>query len=144
MNRAQKRAVTYARILNEVMEKTQEIQEDLNPKFEQIKAALAAGNLTEMKSSEYLKIQGDFQKGTDDYARLTEKLQAVQAPARIMGVHLSLVEAFQEYVKACQDMIDSMKDDRTVDLAAFQASEQSQDQILDKISKYIIRMNQIS
>ncbi|RHW45132.1 hypothetical protein DS832_08450 [Bombilactobacillus bombi] len=144
MNQAQKRAITYAHVLNEVIEDTQKIQDDLNPKFQQIKEALATGNLIDMKSSEYLKIQGDFQSGTDEYAKLTDKLHNAKAPAKLMGVHLSLVQAYKDYTQACQDMINSMKDDRTVDESAFAASEEAQDQILDKIGKYLMKMNQMN
>ena len=122
MNRMQQRAVNYARVLNDVIEKMQSIQDDLNPKFEKIKTALADGNLTAMKSSEYLKIQGDFQR----------------------GIQLSLVQALQNYTQACQSMIESMKDDRTVDESAFQAAEEAQDLYLDKISKYLMKMGQLS
>lgn len=144
MNRMQQRAANYARVLNDAIEKMQSIQDDLNPKFEKIKTALAAGNLTAMKSSEYLKIQGDFQRGTDDYGKLAEKLHSVKAPAKLMGIHLSLVQALQNYTQACQNMIESMKDDRTVDEPAFQAAEEAQDLYLDKISKYLMKMGQLS
>ena len=144
MNRMQQRAVNYARVLNDVIEKMQSIQDDLNPKFEKIKTSLADGNLTEMKSSEYLKIQGDFQRGNDDYGKLAEKLHSVKAPAKLMGIHLSLVQALQNYTQACQNMIESMKDDRTVDESAFQAAEEAQDLYLDKISKYLMKMGQLS
>ena len=144
MNHMQQRAANYARVLNDVIEKMQSIQDDLNPKFEKIKTALANGNLTAMKSSEYLKIQGDFQRGTDDYSKLAEKLHSVKAPAKLMGIHLSLVQALQNYTQACQNMIESMKDDRTVDESAFQAAEEAQDLYLDKISKYLMKMGQLS
>lgn len=144
MNHMQQRAANYARVLNDVIEKMKSIQDDLNPKFEKIKTALANGNLTAMKSSEYLKIQGDFQRGTDDYCKLAEKLHSVKAPAKLMGIHLSLVQALQNYTQACQNMIESMKDDRTVDESAFQAAEEAQDLYLDKISKYLMKMGQLS
>lgn len=144
MNRIQQRAVHYARVLNDVIEKMQSIQDDLNPKFEKIKAAMSTGNLTDMKSSEYLKIQGDFQRGADDYGKLAEKLCSVQAPAKLRGIHLSLIQALKNYTQSCQKMIDSMKDDRTVDEAVFQSAEKAQDHYLDKISKYLMKMGQLS
>ncbi|UQS81835.1 hypothetical protein MOO45_06445 [Bombilactobacillus folatiphilus] len=141
MNKMQQRALHYANTLNDVLQKTQEIQEDLNPKFQEIKTALDNDQLVEMASSHYLQIQGDFQHGTDEYAKLTQKLAALKAPAKIMGVHLNLVHSYQAYVQACQQMIDSMKDDRTVDQEAFKASELAQDQATDEMTKCLQRMN---
>lgn len=139
-NKAQQRAIKYAQTLNDVLQRTQEIQEELNPKFQEIKTALQKNELEQMQSAHYLTIQGDFQHGTDEYAQLTQQLADLRAPARFMGIHMNLVQAYRAYVQACQQMIDSMKDNRTVDLEQFQQSEQDQDQATDEIAKCLQRL----
>ncbi|UQS83226.1 hypothetical protein [Bombilactobacillus thymidiniphilus] len=143
MNKAQQRAIKYVNTLNEIIETTQQVQEKLNPGYQEIKAALEQENLINMDASHYLQIQSSFQMGTDEYAELTKKLQQTKAPARIMGVNMLLVDAYKDYVVACQSMVDSMHDDRTVDQEQFLAAEQAQDKATDLISKHLQKMNQM-
>lgn len=143
MNQAQKRAVNYVRTLNDVVDKTQETQKKLNKQFEVIKKAMNDGTLKDMKSADYLSIQGEFQSGTDEYAKLADRLSNAKAPAKLFGINLSLVQSYRDYVKSCQAMIDSMKDDRTVDKAAFEQSENDQDVASAEMTKHILKMNSL-
>lgn len=144
MNKTQQKARHYSQVLNQVIERTQAIQEELNPQFEEVKTALANDQLTAMKSSHYLEIEGQFQHGTDEYQQLAAQLQQATPPAKLMGLNFSLVKVYREYVAACQAMIDSMKDDRTVDISAFKAAEAAQDQTTTAMGKILVKMNQIS
>lgn len=142
MNPAQKRALQYGNTVNDTVQKTQEVQEKMNPQFEIIKEALDNGKLKDMASSEYLEIQGDFQTGTDEYKKLAQVMHDAKAPARLMGTHHNLAKAYDEYAQSCQDMVDSMKDNRDVDVDAFTEAEAKQEEATDKISKYIQKIFQ--
>ncbi|MGR3741280.1 hypothetical protein [Companilactobacillus sp. DQM5] len=142
MNQMQKKAMAYANTINDMIQKTQEVQERLNPKFEEIKKAIDNNKLKDMKSSDYLEIQGDFQKGTDEYKKIAKVMHEVKAPARLMGIQHNLAVTYDEYAAACQDMVDSMKDNRDVDIEAFNNAELKQEEATDKISKYIQKIFQ--
>lgn len=142
MNQMQKRAMAYMNAINQMIEKTQEVQEHLNPLFEEITQAIEKKTLKDMQSAKYLEIQGEFQEGTNEYKKIAKNMKTVKAPAKLMGIQYNLTAAYVEYGDACQAMVDSMKDNRDVDLEAFNAAEERQEAATDKISKYIQRIAQ--
>ncbi|GKQ43146.1 hypothetical protein RD055328_10690 [Companilactobacillus sp. RD055328] len=142
MNPAQKKAIQYANTVNDAVQNTQEVQEKMHPQFEVIKKAIDENTLKDMLSSKYLEIQGDFQQGTDEYKKIAKVMHEAKAPARLMGTHHNLANVYDEYAQSCQDMVDSMKDNRDVDIEAFTIAEKKQEEATDKISKYITKIFQ--
>lgn len=142
MNQAQKKAMEYARVINNMVQKTQEVQERLNPQFETIKTALDSGKVADMKADEYTAIKVDFQKGTDEYKAVAETLHVAKSPAKLMGMHHNLATAYDRYAQACQDMVDSMKDTPEIDKSVFEAAEKNQEEASDEISKFIQKISQ--
>lgn len=142
MNQAQKKAMEYARVINNMVQKTQEVQERLNPQFEIIKTALNSSKVADIKVDEYIAIKADFQKGTDEYKAVAETLHAAKSPAKLMGMHHNLVTAYDRYAQACQDMVDSMEDTPEVNKAAFESAEKNQEEASDDISKFIQKISQ--
>lgn len=142
MNSTQKRAFDYGNKINELIQRTQEVQEKMNPQFEIVRKAIDDNKLKDMAAPEYLQIQGDFQQGTDDYKKIAKEMHSAKAPAKLMGTQHNLAATYDEYAQSCQDMVDSMQDNRDVDIDAFNEAEQKQEIATDKISKYIQKIFQ--
>lgn len=144
MNQTQKKAIEYARTINNMVQKTQEVQERLNPQFEIIKQAIDNKKVAELDVDKYGAIKADFQKGTDEYKEVAQELHNAKSPAKLMGVHHKLVVAYDDYSNACQDMVDSMKDTPEIDVPAFETAEDKQEKASDAISKFIQRISQLA
>lgn len=142
MNPTQKKAMIFANTINNAIKVTEEVQERLNPFFEELKAAMDADKVKEMESAKYLEILSEFQDGTDEYKKIADSLSKIKAPARFMGVHHNLTSAYKAYAVACQDMVDSMGDDRVINVEAFNDSELRQEKESDSIAKYIQKIFQ--
>lgn len=143
MNKTQQRAIRYAQLINGMIQNLEDNQTDLNGDYERLKKAIEADKVAEISSADYWAIQEHFQKGTDSYQDQLAKLKKGQAPARIIGTQHLLVDAYGQFVEGCQTMVDSMLDDRTIDVAKFDEAEQAQDQATDKIGKYIQKITQL-
>lgn len=143
MNKTQQRAMRYAQLINGMIQNLEDNQNDLNGDYERLKQALDEDKVTEISAEDYWAIQEHFQKGTNSYKDQLTKLQKGQAPAKLMGTHHLLLDAYESFVDGCQDMVDSMLDDRTIDREKFDAAEQVQDLATDKIGKYIQKITQL-
>ncbi|MFD1672929.1 hypothetical protein ACFQ5M_12575 [Agrilactobacillus yilanensis] len=143
MNKTQQRTMRYAQLINGMIQNLEDNQTDLNSDYERLKEAIEADKVADITSDDYWTIQENFQKGTDSYKDQLQKLKRGQAPAKLMGTHHLLLDAYEEFVDGCQDMVDSMLDDRTVDSEKFLMAEQAQDTATDKISKYIQKITQL-
>ncbi|WP_416353292.1 hypothetical protein ACNAN0_10940 [Agrilactobacillus fermenti] len=143
MNKTQQKAVRYAQLINDLVENLEKNQSDLNPDFEKLKAAIQQDTVKDIPADDYWQIQEHFQQGTNNYQADLEKLQHGQAPARLVGTHHLLLHAYEDFVAGCQQMVDSMLDDRTIDTKAFDTAEQAQDAATEKIGKYIQKLTQL-
>lgn len=143
MNKTQQRAIRYAQLINGMIQNLEDNQTDLNGDYERLKKAIEADKVAEISAADYWAIQEHFQKGTDSYQDQLTKLKKGQAPARIMGTQHLLVDAYTKFVDGCQAMVDSMLDDRTIDVDKFNQAEQAQDLATDKIGKYIQKITQL-
>lgn len=143
MNKTQQKAVRYAQLINEMIQNLQDNQSDLNDDFEKLKQAIKADTVADIAANDYWAIQEHFQKGTDSYRAELTKLRKGQAPAKLMGTHHLLVNAYETFAEGCQAMVDSMLDNRTIDAAKFTESEKIQDSASDKIGHYVQKITQL-
>lgn len=123
MNPAQKRAVQYSQLINRLVSTIQETQDLLNPEFEVLRKSLDRDQVEKIDPIRYKRYQHDFQKGTEDYKKLAAQLKKGKAPARLMGIHLSLVSTFNKYVEGCEMMTESINDDQTIERQKFDDAE---------------------
>ncbi len=137
MNKNQQKMAQYGYTIDAVMTRTDELQDALNPMFLELRAAIDDDKVAAIDAAHYADIREQFATGTAEYKQLLTKFEAVQVPARFIGNHKMLTKAFAEFVAGCQQMTDSLKEDQTIDAAAFKASEQVQDDESEKISKYL-------
>ncbi|AKP68076.1 hypothetical protein [Companilactobacillus ginsenosidimutans] len=140
MNPAQKRAVQYSGLINRLVSTIQENQDLLNPEFEILRKALDRDQVDKVDPVRYKRYQHDFEKGAVDYKKLADQLKKGKAPARLMGIHLSLVSSFNKYVEGCEMMSESINDDQTIDRQKFDDAEKIQDENMDKFSKLMQKM----
>lgn len=144
MNPAQRRAVQYSQVISKVVSTIEENQDLLNPEFEILRKALDRDQVDKVDPIRYKRYMHDFEKGTDDYQKLAAQLKKAKAPARLMGTHLSLVSTFNKYVDGCQMMSDSINEDQTIDRQKFDDAEKIQDENMDKFSKLMQKLTQLS
>ncbi|MCI2172119.1 hypothetical protein [Schleiferilactobacillus perolens] len=143
MVKAQQKFLLYAKTINDLVDGMTSLQEKMDPDFQTVKNAITEDAVKEMPEDKYMKIIENFTKGTDGYRDLLATLQKSTVPARLMGNHHLFMTAFRDFIAGCQAMIDSMHDDRTIDVAAFDDAEKAQDKATDEIGKYLGRVNQL-
>lgn len=130
--------MTFARTLSQVIEETQTIQQGLEPYYTKLREALDQAQLDQIDAANLADIKAEFQDGTERYRGLQERLQQLQAPARFLGKHRSLVTAYTTYVTACQAMTDSINLDRhQVDQAQFDQAETDQTEAMNRIIRLV-------
>lgn len=142
MNKTQMKLMHYAQLINLIMDDTEAEQDQMSPKFDALKQALLDGTMGEFDTDTYAKTIASFQDGTDHYAGMLEKLQAAKVPAKLMGNHKLLTQAFADFQKGCQDMVDSLHDSPTqFDESAFSMAEADQDAASSRLMKYIQKIS---
>lgn len=122
----------YMQKINQIVKETEEVGETMNSHYEEIRTLIDEDKIDELTEDKQLETVEVFKKGTAQYRQLLKTLSGLRAPARVMGVHKKMEQAYQSYVDGCQDMIESITND--VDVAAFDAAEQKQDQATDSIA----------
>ncbi|WP_407894443.1 hypothetical protein [Lacticaseibacillus sp. N501-2] len=142
MNKTQMKLMHYAQLINLIMDDTEAEQDQMSPKFEALKQALLNGNIGDFDKEAYAQTITSFQDGTDHYNSMLEKLQNAKVPAKLMGNHKLLTSAFTDFVKGCQDMVDSLHDNPTeFDEGAFSMAEADQDAASSRLMKYIQKIS---
>lgn len=139
MTKAQQKMLRYARIIDDLIANTQQTQAYLNPLFEALKPNID-NNKANISATDYAKTLTAFKKGTATYQLQLDKLANAEAPARFLGAHHSLLAAYRDYVAGCQEMVDSMHDDQTIDEKQFFDAEKQQDQANLKITRYLQKL----
>ncbi|MFC6314329.1 hypothetical protein ACFQHW_01925 [Lapidilactobacillus achengensis] len=139
-NKMQQKAMHYGVTINQVVERTEQIQEELDPMFRALKDALAADQVATMAPVKYTETRDVFTERSAEYQQLCARLAKGTAPARLMGNHKLLVAAYQDFADGCQAMAASLHEDQTVDQAAFAAAEAQQDDATERMSKYLQRI----
>ncbi|KRM78576.1 hypothetical protein FC84_GL000835 [Lapidilactobacillus dextrinicus DSM 20335] len=139
-NKLQQKAMRYGTTINQVIEQTEKMQETLDPMFKELKEKMVDQELDDLALDRYNEIRQGFAAGTQTYTELLRQLNQAQAPARLMGNHHSLVNAFSDFVKGCQAMTDSLHEDQTIDEGQFAQAEKDQDDATERLSKYLTKI----
>jgi hypothetical protein len=137
MNKNQQKMAQYGYTINTVMSRTDELQDELNPLFIQLREAIDANKVADFDKDDYEDIRSKFAAGTAEYAEMLAKFEKAQVPARFIGNHKLLTKAFAGFVAGCQAMTDSLGDDKQIDIDAFNAAEKQQDEESEKVSKFL-------
>lgn len=142
MNKTQLKLMHYAQLINLIMDDTEAEQDQMSPKFDALKQALLDGTMGAFDTDTYANTITSFQDGTDHYASMLEKLQAAKVPAKLMGNHKLLTNAFADFQKGCQDMVDALHDSPAqFDESAFSLAEADQDAASSRLMKYIQKVS---
>ena len=131
----------YLQVLTDVMQHTEKVGGDMNADFEQLKQALADGDVKTLGAGKLAAIATNFQSGTDVYLADLHRLETAKAPVRLLGKHKQLVVAYRDYTEACQAMVDAIDaENETVDAAVFSDAEHEQEAMMTKISTTMQRI----
>ncbi|QMU07049.1 hypothetical protein [Levilactobacillus suantsaii] len=126
---------TYIGTLSQVLQGTEDEADQMNTDFETVRKALDNGTVAELTVADLTDIKTHFQAGTTAYQGKLDQLQNASVPVRILGKHKALVAAYRTYVAGCQSMTDSLDaDQQTVDQAAFDAAEKTQENAMTKVT----------
>lgn len=132
---------SYLSVLSRVLQGTEDEANDMNDDFETVQQALTAGTVADLGQAKLQAVQDHFQKGTDGYTDKLNQLEQASAPVRVLGKHKTLVSAFRTYTEGCQAMTDSIHaDQQTVDEAAFNAAETTQENAMAKVTSMMQRI----
>ena len=125
----------YVGALSRVLQGTEDEAGDMNTDFETLRSALDQGTVDQLSTDELAQIKAHFQTGTTGYVDKLNQLQKATVPVRVLGKHKSLVAAYRTYTEGCQAMTDSIDaEQRTVDQAAFDAAEKTQENAMEKVT----------
>lgn len=126
----------YVSVLAEVMETTENMGEKLNPFFETFRKAIDEGK--DISPEDYDKTKAEFENGVKLYENNLKKLQGLEAPIAIIGVHKKLVGAYRRFYEGCAHMNSSIDyAGRWVDAEQFDVSEKEQGNAMDDIAKLV-------
>ncbi len=114
----------------------------MNPNYEKIRAAIDDEKINELSAEEIKETAELFTEGTEKYKEMLQQISRLRPPAKVMGIHKKFERSYMKYVAGCEEMIASLNAE-VVDVAAFDASEQKQDEATDEISFSIQRMTNL-
>ena len=126
----------YVSVLSEVMETTENMGAKLNPFFETFRKAIDEGK--NISPEDYDKTRAEFETGVELYEKNLKKLQGLEAPIAIIGVHKKLVGAYRRFYEGCAHMNSSIDyAGRWVDAEQFDVSEKEQGDAMDDIARCV-------
>ncbi len=126
----------YVSVLSEVMETTENMGTKLNPFFETFRKAIDEGR--DISPEDYDKTREEFETGVELYEKNLKKLQGLEAPIAIIGVHKKLVGAYRRFYEGCAHMNSSIDyAGRWVDAEQFDVSEKEQGDAMDDIARCV-------
>ena len=126
----------YVSVLAEVMETTENMGAKLNPFFETFRKALDEGK--DISPEDYDKTKAEFENGVELYENNLKKLQGLEAPIAIIGVHKKLVGAYRRFCEGCAHKTSSNEyAGRWVDAEQFDVSEKEQGNAMDDIARLV-------
>lgn len=137
MNKNQQKMVQYANTINKVMSRTDELQDELNPLFLELREAIDKDQVAGIADDHYADIRTKFAEGTAEYTKMLAQFETAQVPARFIGNHKLLTKAFGAFVDGCAQMTKSLGADKQIDVPVFNAAEKVQDEESEKVSKFL-------
>lgn len=124
----------YAQTLQDVLSAGEDAAVQVEPFYSKLRDALDADTVTDMPAAEFAEVKAEFDDAVDVYERNAAQLAKVQVPVRAMGAHKTLATSYQAYAQATADMRDAVDvTSQSVDLAAFEKSEEEQAALMAKI-----------
>lgn len=121
----------YAPFLSDLITGTNKVGEEMGKTYEPLEEAMKNGDYS---SVDLKKTKETFQSGTDRYQAYLEQLNQVDVPAKELGRHSLLKDAYANYVKGCQNMVDSISDN-DIDKDAFEAAGNLQQDSISRVFK---------
>ncbi|EOT40826.1 MULTISPECIES: hypothetical protein [Enterococcus] len=133
----------YVQNINDIVQDTEKIGEEMNPHYEIIRAAIDADTLTELTPEKITEVVDVFTAGTKKYKAMLAQIEKLRPPAKVMGIHKKFQRSYEKYVAGCDEMIASLQTAQGIDTPAFNAAEEKQDEATDEISFSIQRMTNL-
>ncbi|MGV3083998.1 hypothetical protein [Enterococcus dispar] len=133
----------YVQNINDIVQDTEKIGEEMNPHYEIIRAAIDADTLTELTPEKITEVVDVFTAGTKKYKAMLAQIEKLRPPAKVMGIHKKFQRSYEKYVAGCDEMIASLQTEQGIDTPAFNAAEEKQDEATDEISFSIQRMTNL-
>ena len=133
----------YVQNINDIVQDTEKIGEEMNPHYEIIRAAIDADTLTELTPEKITEVVDVFTAGTKKYKAMLAQIEKLRPPAKVMGIHKKFQRSYEKYVAGCDEMIASLQTAQGIDTPAFNAAEEKQDDATDEISFSIQRMTNL-
>lgn len=131
----------YVQKISNVIQDTEAMGEDMHPCYEEIRTAIDNEHVEEISPERLSEIAATFAEGTQKYEAMLVTIKGLRPPARVMGIHKKLENAYSEYIAGCQEMVASVTD--TVNPETFNAAEDKQDKATDAISFAFQRMSSL-
>lgn len=131
----------YVQKINDIVKNTEAIGEEMNPCYEEIRQAIDKEDVASISDERRDAIVSIFKEGTNQYVAMQQTVCTLRPPARVMGIHKKFERSYNDYVQGCEEMIASLENG--IDVAAFDAAEQKQDEATDAISFSIQRMTSL-
>lgn len=131
----------YVQKINDIVKNTEAIGEEMNPCYEEIRQAIDKEDVASISDERRDAIVSLFKEGTNQYVAMQQTVRTLRPPARVMGIHKKFERSYNDYVQGCEEMIASLENG--IDVAAFDAAEQKQDEATDAISFSIQRMTSL-
>ena len=134
----------YIQKINDIVKKTEEIGETMNPYFEEVRTAIDQEQLDALTTEKLTDVHARFAEGTESYDAMAKTIKALKPPAKVIGIHKKLEKSYEVYVEACREMVASIDvANKTVDQEKFNSSEEKQDETTDSIAFCIQRMTSL-
>lgn len=133
----------YVQNINDIVQDTEKIGEEMNPHYEIIRAAIDGDNLESLTPEKIAEVVDVFAAGTKKYKVMLAQIEKLRPPAKVMGIHKKFQRSYEKYVSGCEEMINSLQTETGIDTKAFDISETKQDEATDEISFSIQRMTNL-
>ncbi|MBS0950281.1 hypothetical protein JK159_07930 [Weissella minor] len=131
----------YAMKVAEIAQLTEDTGEKTSPFFDRLDAALNDDKLADMSKEDFQEIATAFDDAVDVYQDASANLAAIKAPARVLGMHKSLVQSYKDYADATQEMADALQVEKhAVDMEQFRDSEAKQNDLIVKFGTQLRRV----
>lgn len=128
----------YFQTINDVISDTEEMGSKMHPYYESLRKAI--DNQDEVSKEELAKVETIFEEGCDTYDTYQTKVETLQAPVKLMGLHKKFVKSYSDYVAACHAMLEAVNPEEGLNIEQFNQAEKEQDDHSQKVSQVVARM----